>query len=162
MTLMIGNNSVVSIHYTLKNEAGDVIDSSEDNQPLVYLHSSKNLIPGLESELHGKSSGASFSTVIPPQQAYGEVRTDLIKEISKDLFQGVESVEAGMTFLAHGEDGAEQQVRVTAVSGDEVMVDANHPMAGMTLHFEVEIVDVREGTEQEIEHGHVHQPGADH
>jgi FKBP-type peptidyl-prolyl cis-trans isomerase SlyD len=78
------------------------------------------------------------------------------------LFQGVESVETGMTFLAQGEGGTEQQVRVTAVSGDEITVDANHPMAGMTLHFEVDIVDVREGTEQEIEHGHVHQHGADH
>ncbi len=78
MTLMIGNNSVVSIHYTLKNEAGEVIDSSEGNQPLVYLHGSNNLIPGLESELQGKTPGTSFSTVIPPQQAYGEVRPDLI------------------------------------------------------------------------------------
>ena len=162
MTLMIGNNSVVSIHYTLKNEAGEVIDSSEGNQPLMYLHSSNNLIPGLENELQGKSSGASFSTVIPPQQAYGEVRADLVQVISKDLFQGVESVETGMTFLAQGDGGAEQQVRVTAVSGDEITVDANHPMAGITLHFEFDIVNVREETEQEIEHGHVHQHGADH
>jgi FKBP-type peptidyl-prolyl cis-trans isomerase SlyD len=78
------------------------------------------------------------------------------------MFQGVESVEAGMTFVAQGEGGAQRQVRVTDVEGDDITIDANHPMAGMTLHFEVEIVDVREGTEQEIEHGHVHQDGADH
>jgi len=161
MTFKIGKNSVVTMHYTLKNDAGDVIDSSEGNQPMVYLHGSNNLIPGLESELQGKSSGDSFSAVIPPQQAYGEVRTDLIKIISKDLFQGAESVEAGMTFLAHGDGGAEQQVRVTAVSGEEGTGDAKHAMAGMTLHVEVEIGDVREGTEQEIEHGHVHQPEVD-
>ena len=82
--------------------------------------------------------------------------------ISKSLFQGVESVEVGMAFVAQGEGGAQRQVRVTAVEGDDVTIDANHPLAGQTLHFEVEVVDVREATEQEIEHGHVHTDGADH
>lgn len=162
MTLMIGKNSVVSIHYTLKDDDGQVVDSSEGKPPLQYLHGNNNLIPGLENELAGKTTGAKFEATIAPEDAYGERRDDFIQVIGKDMFQGVENVEPGMTFVAQGEGGAQRQVRVTEVEGDDITIDANHPMAGMTLHFEVEIVDVREGTEQEIEHGHVHQDGADH
>ncbi|MFN3165392.1 MAG: peptidylprolyl isomerase [Pseudohongiellaceae bacterium] len=162
MTLMIGKNSVVSIHYTLKNDDGDVMDSSDGKAPLQYLHGNNNLIQGLEDELSGKTSGAKFDATIPAENAYGERREDFIQVINKDMFQGVENIEPGMTFVAQGEGGAQRQVRVTEVEGDDVTIDANHPMAGMTLHFEVEVVDVREGTEQEIEHGHVHQDGADH
>lgn len=162
MTLMIGQNSVVSMHYTLKNDQGDVMDSSQGKEPMVYLHGANNLIPGLEAELTGKSSGATFNTSIPPSQAYGEFNQDLIQVINKSMFQGVESVEVGMTFMAQGEGGAQRQIRVTEVDGDDITIDANHPLAGQTLHFEVEVVDVREGTPQEIEHGHVHAGGADH
>ncbi|GAB5498369.1 MAG: peptidylprolyl isomerase [Pseudohongiellaceae bacterium] len=159
---MIGKNSVVSLHYTLKNDDGDVMDSSEGKAPLQYLHGNNNLIQGLEDELSGKTSGAKFDATIPAENAYGERREDFIQVINKEMFQGVENIEPGMTFVAQGEGGAQRQVRVTEVEGDDVTIDANHPMAGMTLHFEVEVVDVREGTEQEIEHGHVHQDGADH
>ena len=162
MTLMIGDNSVVSIHYTLKNDAGEVLDSSQGKGPLIYLHGANNLVPGLETELTGKTSGATFNASIPPDQAYGEVRDDFIQVLSKDMFRGAENVELGMSFMAQGDGDAQQQVRVTAVDGEDVTVDANHPMAGLTLHFEVEVVDVREGTDQEIEHGHVHQHGANH
>lgn len=162
MTLMIGDNSVVSIHYTLKDDDGQVMDSSEGKPPLQYLHGKNNLIPGLENELTGKTTGAKFEASIPPEQAYGERRDDFIQVISKEMFQGVENIEPGMTFVAQGEGGAQRQVRVTDVEGDNVTIDANHPMAGMTLHFTVEVTDVREGTPQEIEHGHVHQEGADH
>ena len=162
MTLMIGQNSVVSMHYTLKNDDGDVMDSSEGKSPMVYLHGANNLIPGLEAELTGKATGAPFNATISPENAYGEFNQDFIQVISKSMFQGVESVEVGMAFVAQGEGGAQRQVRVTAVEGDDVTIDANHPLAGQTLHFEVEVVDVREATEQEIEHGHVHTDGADH
>ena len=162
MTLMIGQNSVVSMHYTLKNGDGDVMDSSEGKSPMVYLHGANNLIPGLEAELTGKATGASFNATISPENAYGEFNQDFIQVISKSMFQGVESVEVGMAFVAQGEGGAQRQVRVTAVEGDDVTIDANHPLAGQTLHFEVEVVDVREATEQEIEHGHVRTDGADH
>lgn len=162
MALMIGKNNVVSIHYTLKDGAGDVLDSSDGKQPMQYLHGANNLIPGLENELQGKSSGAKFETTIPPEQAYGERNEEFVQTIKKDVFQGVESVEPGMTFVAKGEGDAERQVRVTEVEGEDVTIDANHPMAGMTLHFDVEVLGVREGTEQELEHGHVHPEGADH
>tara|TARA_R110002073_G_scaffold277379_1_gene441265 strand:+ start:318 stop:806 length:489 start_codon:yes stop_codon:yes gene_type:complete len=162
MTLMIGKDSVVSMHYTLKNDAGDIMDSSEGKPPMIYLHGANNLIPGLENELQGKAAGASFSVTVPPDQAYGNVNPELVQTINKSMFQGVESIEPGMSFVAQGEGGEQQQVRVTEVNNDDVTVDANHPMAGITLHFEVEVVDVREATAQELEHGHVHADGADH
>jgi FKBP-type peptidyl-prolyl cis-trans isomerase SlyD len=161
MTLMIGKNSVVSMHYTLKNDDGEVMDSSDGKPPMVYLHGANNIIPGLENEMTGKTSGTSFNASISPTDAYGEVKPELVQVINKSMFQGVESIEAGMTFVAQG-DGGQQQVRVTAVENEDVTIDANHPMAGLTLHFEIEIADVREATEQEIEHGHVHADGADH
>lgn len=162
MTLLIGANSVVSLHYTLKNDDGEVLDSSEGKQPLIYLHGAQNIIPGLESELQGKSTGAKFDATIAPEQGYGMTRPELVQVVKKEMFQGVESIEPGMTFVAQGDGGRQQQVRVTDVSGDDVTIDANHPMAGMILHFTVDVVDVREATEQELEHGHVHQDGHDH
>ena len=162
MTLMIGKNSVVSMHYTLKNDEGEVLDSSDGKPPMVYLHGANNLIPGLENELQGKVAGTKFSVSIPPGDAYGEMKSELVQVINKSMFDGVESIEPGMSFVAQGEGGMQQQVRVTAVENDDVTIDANHPMAGLTLHFEVEIAEVREATEQEIEHGHVHAHGADH
>lgn len=162
MTLMIGQNSVVSMHYTLKNNNGDVLDSSEGKDPMMYLHGANNLIPGLEAELTGKTIGAAFNASIPPDQAYGEFNEELIQVISKSMFEGVDSIEVGMSFIAQGDGGAQRQVRVTEVNGDEITIDANHPLAGLTLHFDVEVVEVREATAQEIEHGHVHAHGADH
>jgi len=159
---MIGQNSVVSMNYTLKNDNGDVMDTSEGKEPMVYLHGANNLIPGLEAELTGKTSGAAFDATIQPAQAYGEFSDELIQVIDKKMFDGSQEIEVGMTFVAQGEGGAQRQVRVTGVEGDDITIDANHPLAGQTLHFEVEVVDVREATSQEIEHGHVHAGGSDH
>jgi len=159
---MIGKNSVVSLHYTLTDDSGEVMDSSDGHPPLVYLHGADNLIPGLESELQGKTAGAKFNATIAPKDAYGEVVQELIQVVDKSLFDGVDAVEPGMSFVAQGDDGGRQQIRVVAVQGDDVTIDANHPMAGMTLHFEVEVVDVRDATAQEIAHGHVHAHGHDH
>jgi len=162
MTLMIGKHSVVSIHYTLRDDAGEVMDSSEGREPLAYLHGENNLIPGLESELQGKTAGAKFQATIEPKDAYGEINEDFIQTISRQMFQGVENVEPGMTFVAQGEGGHQRQVRVVEVEGDDVTIDANHPMAGKTLHFDVEVMEVREATPQELEHGHVHAGGHNH
>lgn len=162
MTHLIGKHSVVSIHYTLKNDAGDIMDSSDGGEPLAYLHGENNLIPGLERELQGKATGARFSATIAPGDAYGEVNQDLIQTISKRMFQGVDDIEVGMTFVAQSEHGQRRQVRVVEVEGDDVTIDANHPMAGQTLHFDVEVVEVRPATQQEIDHGHVHAHGHDH
>ncbi|MEZ5490615.1 MAG: peptidylprolyl isomerase [Gammaproteobacteria bacterium] len=159
---MIGKHSVVSIHYTLKDDEGQVMDSSEGREPLAYLHGENNLIPGLESELQGKTVGSRFETIIEPKDAYGETNDELVQTIGKQMFQGVEEIEPGMTFIAQGEGGQQRQVRVVEVDEENVTIDANHPMAGKTLHFDVEVVEVREATPQEIEHGHVHGGGHDH
>jgi len=161
MTLMIGNNSVVGINYTLTNDAGEVLDSSEGRGPLVYLHGAHNLIPGLEAQLTGKTVGASFKATIAPEDAYGAHNPALVQTLPREMFRGVDNIEVGMGFTAQGPQG-QQHIVVTAVNGDEVTIDGNHPMAGKTLHFDVEVVSVREATEEEIEHGHVHDGSHHH
>ena len=162
MTLMIGKHSVVSIHYTLKDDDGEIMDSSEGREPLAYLHGANNLIPGLEQELQGKAAGAKFQATIEPKDAYGEINADLKQTVSMQMFQGVDEIQPGMSFIARGEGGQQRQVRVVEIDGDDVTIDANHPMAGQTLHFDVEVVEVREATAQELEHGHVHAGGHNH
>lgn len=161
MTLMIGKNSVVGINYTLTNDAGEVMDSSEGRGPLVYLHGAHNLIPGLEAQLTGKTVGASFKATIAPADAYGETDPALIQTLPREMFRGVDNIEVGMGFTAQGPQG-QQHIVVTAVSGDEITIDGNHPMAGKTLHFDVEVVSVREATAEEIDHGHVHDGSHHH
>lgn len=161
MTSTIGKHSVVEIHYTLKNAAGEVLDSSEGTEPLMYLHGTHGLIQGLENELSGKKPGDKFQAVIAPALAYGEIDPALIHSIDKSMFRGVDNIEPGMVFTAQGEQG-QQQITVKAVEGDKVIIDGNHEMAGQTLHFDVEVVSVRPATEEEIDHGHVHPQGDHH
>jgi len=161
MTATIEKHSVVQMKYTLKNDAGEVLDSSEGGDPLTYMHGTHGLIPGLESELDGKKVGDSFHAVIAPELGYGEVNLELIHEVDRAMFRGVDSIEPGMVFTAESEQG-QQNITVTAVEGEKVTVDGNHPMAGKTLHFDVEVVSVRAATQEEIEHGHVHGEGGHH
>lgn len=156
MTLPIGEKTVVSIHYTLKDEGGDVIDSSEGAQPLSYLHGAGNIIPGLEQALAGKAVGDSLEVVVEPQQGYGEYHSELLQVVPRAAFEGVESIEPGMAFTAQGSDGSQRRIVVKSVEGDEITIDGNHELAGVDLHFSVEVVDVREATEEEVSHGHAH------
>jgi FKBP-type peptidyl-prolyl cis-trans isomerase SlyD len=156
MSLSIDDNTVASIHYTLTNSAGEMLDSSQGNDPLIYLHGAANLIPGLEKELKGKSAGHSMQVKVAPEEGYGPVHDGLIDIVPKTAFQGVDTIEPGMAFEAQGEDGQTRRITVTAINGDDVTVDANHPLAGVELHFDVEIVEVRDATEEEIANGHAH------
>jgi FKBP-type peptidyl-prolyl cis-trans isomerase SlyD len=156
MSLLIGDNLVVSMHYTLTDDEGNVLDSSEGAEPLTYLHGAGNIIPGLEKALVGKVAGDSEQVKVEPAEAYGEVMSELIQVVEKAAFQGIESVEPGMSFQAQAADGTVQHIVVQSVEGEEVTIDANHPLAGVTLNFDVEIVSVREATEEEVSHGHVH------
>jgi FKBP-type peptidyl-prolyl cis-trans isomerase SlyD len=162
MSLVIGNNSVVSVHYKLMDDEGNVLDSSEGSQPMAYLHGAGNIIPGLEKALEGKGEGDSLKVRVEPAEAYGEVKPDGIKTIEKSAFQGVESVEAGMAFEAQTPDGTKQQIVVKKVEGNEVTIDTNHPLAGVTLNFDIKIVGVREATKEELDHGHSHDGGHAH
>ena len=153
MSFVIGKNSVVSLHYKLTDDDGKVLDSSEGSRPLMYLHGAGNIIPGLEKALVGKGEGDSLKVRVEPAEAYGEVNPDGIKTIERAAFEGVESVEAGMTFEAKSPDGQTQRIVVKKVEGDAVTIDINHPLAGVTLNFDIQIVGVREATKEELEHG---------
>jgi FKBP-type peptidyl-prolyl cis-trans isomerase SlyD len=148
-------NKVVSFHYTLKNEAGEILDHSEEDTPLHYLHGHDNIIPGLEDEMTGKDVGDSFSAVVPPEQAYGQRSDALIQVANQDAFEGVDEVQVGMQFSAQL-NGQTRILTIKDVQGDEVTFDANHPLAGETLHFDIEVVGIRDASEEELSHGHVH------
>jgi len=156
MSLIIGDNVVVSIHYTLTDSSGEVLDSSEGSDPLNYLHGAGNIIPGLERALVGKAVGSNLEVVVAPEDGYGEVHEDLLQEVPMAAFQGVDDIEPGMAFEAQDQEGNARRVVVRSVSDDTVVVDANHPLAGVELNFAVEVVDIRDASEEEIAHGHVH------
>lgn len=156
--MQIAQNSVVAFHYTLTNDEGEVLDSSEGREPLTYLHGAGNIIPGLEKELEGRENGEKLQVAVNPEEGYGETQPSLVQEVPRDSFQGVESVEPGMQFQAQTQGGP-LMVTVTKVEGDTVVVDGNHPLAGQKLNFDVEIAEVREATPEEAEHGHVHGEG---
>ena len=155
MSLMIGDKMVVSMHYTLTDDGGNVLDSSEGSEPLSYLHGANNIIPGLEKALIGKIADDALQVKVEPAEGYGEKIPELIQQVDKKAFQGVENLEAGMAFEAQGENGQVQRVVITEIEDDQVTVDGNHPLAGVTLNFDVKIVSVRDATEEDISNGHV-------
>ena len=154
----IADQKVVSIDYTLKDDNGNVIDQSQEGQPMAYLHGSQNIIPGLENALAGKKAGDEVKVRVTPEEGYGERSDAMTQTVPIDLFEDKEMVKEGMQFHAQTDAGV-QVVTVTKVEGDQVTVDGNHPLAGMHLNFDVKIADVREATAEELEHGHVHGPG---
>lgn len=158
----ISKDSVVSIHYTLTNDQGEVIDSSANAEPLVYLQGAGNIIPGLENALVGKAAGDALTVRVSPEEGYGVVEADLIQQVPREMFQGVDVIEPGMMFQAQDGNGYIQQVHVTAVEGELVTIDSNHPLAGQHLNFDVTVVTVRPASAEELSHGHVHGPGGHH
>lgn len=156
--MQIAKNTVVAIDYKLTGPDGEVLDSSEGREPLAYLHGGGNIIPGLEKALEGKEKGAELEVKVSPEEGYGERNEDLIQNVSRDMFEGVEKIEPGMRFQAMSEAGP-RLVTVKDVNDKEVIIDGNHPLAGVPLEFAVSVVEVREPTEEEQEHGHVHGAG---
>lgn len=159
--MQITPKTAVSIHYTLTNDAGEVIDSTIGNEPLVYLHGTGSIISGLEKALDGKETGDTFTIHVPASEAYGQVFEDRVQVISREMFDGIETIEVGMQFQAEVSEGP-GIVTVVAVEGDNITVDGNHPLAGMPLNFDVEIVEVRPATPDELDHGHIHGAGGHH
>ncbi|MBX2945936.1 MAG: peptidylprolyl isomerase [Cyclobacteriaceae bacterium] len=158
--MQIAKNTVVSIHYTLRDDQGNVLDSSEGKDPLFYIQGIGNLIPGMEEGLEGKLKGDKLDIKVAPEKGYGVRNNALIQKVPRTAF-GDQEVRPGMQFQAQTSNGA-QVVTVTEVSLDSVTVDGNHPLAGVGLNFAVEVMDVRQATEDELEHGHVHGPGGHH
>ncbi len=154
--MVIADQKVVSIHYTLTDADGEVIDKSAADGPLSYLHGAGNIVPGLENALSGKSEGDKLSVAVAPDEGYGERNEALVQELSRNMFEGVDDVQEGMRFQAHSAQGT-RVITVTKVEGDRVTVDGNHPLAGQALNFDVEVDSVRDATAEEIAHGHVHE-----
>jgi len=157
--MSIKDNSAVSFHYSLTDDEGQQLDSSAGKEPLAYLHGAGNIIPGLENALTGKAVGDSMTVAVSAAEGYGEVQQELIQDVPRTSFQGVEQIEVGMQFEAQTGQGGTVPVTVTAVTDETVTVDGNHPLAGKNLNFDVSIEAVRDATAEELEHSHVHGPG---
>jgi FKBP-type peptidyl-prolyl cis-trans isomerase SlyD len=158
--MQIAQDVVASIHYTLTDDSGTKLDASEGT-PLAYLHGNGNLIPGLERELEGKSAGDKLNVKIVAADAYGEYDKSLVQRVPRRTLKGVGNLRVGMQLHTQSPQGV-RAVTVTQIAGDMVTIDANHPLAGQNLHFDVEIAEVRAATQEELAHGHVHGPGGHH
>ena len=148
--MKIEKDTTVSLEYTLKDANGEVLDSSDVMGPLEYIHGYNMIISGLEKALEGKEEGADFKQVVPPEEAYGEVFDDLIVETTREQFPEGVKLEVGMDFEA-GEGHHARIVRITKIDGDKITIDANHPLAGETLHFDVKVLSVKKTTEEELQ-----------
>jgi FKBP-type peptidyl-prolyl cis-trans isomerase SlyD len=155
--MQITKDKVASIHYTLRDGDGNILDTSAGREPLTYLQGAGNLIPGMEEGLEGKSKGDKLKLKISPEKGYGVKDERLVQKVPRSAF-GAQKIEKGMQFQTN----QGQVVTVTETGLENITVDANHPLAGVELHFEVEVTEVREGTQEEISHGHVHGPGGHH
>ena len=158
--MQVADMTVVTIDYTLTDEAGDELDSSRGGEPLTYLQGAGNIIPGLERALAGRAAGDELMVTIPPQDAYGLPDRDLVQSLPRGNFPPGD-IAVGSQFRAEGPDGV-QVVTVVAIDAGSVTIDANHPLAGVTLKFAVTVRDVRASTAEERRHGHVHGPGGAH
>ena len=161
MSSTIEKDQVVSFHYTLKDKDGNVIDQSVGGDPLTYLHGHHNIIPGLESHMTKKKVGDKLKVHVTPENGYGSYDPEKRFLIERAQLPDVE-LEPGMALELHAEDGETLMAAIVAVDEQAVEVDANHPMAGQDLFFEVEVMDIRGASPEEIEHGHVHGPGGHH
>ena len=157
--MQIASQKVITIDYTLKDESGELLDSSEHDGPLNYLHGFGNIVPGLEQALEGKAVGDALKVTVAPENAYGERDEELVQSVPRDQFPEGD-IELGMRFRADSPGGS-KVLTVIALDDEEVTIDANHPLAGRTLSFDVTVRSIRDATEEELEHGHVHD-GDDH
>ena len=154
--MKVADRCVVAIHYTLTNDRGEELDSSRGADPLTYLHGVGGLIPGLERELLGLVAGDDLQVVVQPEDGYGVVDHRLIQEVPLDALAGIEDLEVGMQLQSRGPDGRVQSLVVDAIGTESATLNANHPLAGAVLHFDVRVESVREATPEEVAHGHVH------
>ena len=155
-------NKIVLMHYTLTTNEGEVLDSSREGEPLPYLHGHANIVPGLEAALEGKSAGEKLKVVVTPEEGYG-VRQDIPPQpVERTAFPADLDIQEGMQFFAEGPDGSPIPVWVEGLEEGTVLITGNHPLSGVTLNFDVEIVSISDASDEEIAHGHVHGPGGHH
>jgi FKBP-type peptidyl-prolyl cis-trans isomerase SlyD len=158
--MTVTENKVVLIHYTLKDNSGEVLDSSEGKEPLAFIQGVGNIIIGLEEQLEGKAVGDKVSATVAPEKGYGIRSKDNVHVVPLSGFQGdgEEKLAEGMQVRVETNEGV-SIADVVKIDGDDVTLDLNHPLADETLHFDVELVNIREATKDELEHGHAHGPG---
>jgi len=161
MNEVIADEHVVLIHYTLSNAAGEPLDSSREGPPLAYLHGAGNLVPGLEREMTGRAVGDSFDVVVPAKEGFGERLHDPFA-IPRDKFPSDMEIQPGMDLMMEDASGNRMPLWVLEADEQAVKVDPNHPLAGLELHFAVEVVSIREATADELDHGHPHGPDGQH
>jgi FKBP-type peptidyl-prolyl cis-trans isomerase SlyD len=152
----IGEKRVVTLHYTLKSSKGEIVDSSQGSEPLTYLHGIGEMVPGFEKQLAGKRAGEKLSFEVPPGEGYGERKGKGPQKVPRAAFEGIGEIEVGMALDTEGDDGRSQTVWIAAIDDSYVTIDINHPLAGETLCFEVEVIAVRKATADEVKHGHAH------
>lgn len=157
----VEKDHAVFFHYELRDDAGELLDSSEGANPLGYLHGHRNIISGLERSLEGRSVGDKFVVTLEPKDAYGDWDEDRLDTVSRSSLASVDNLEVGMVLQATFDEG-EELVTVTEVGDDEVTLDSNHPLAGERLTFDVEITEIRPATAEELSHGHIHAHGHHH
>lgn len=157
--MQIEKYRAVVLNYVARDDSGEVIDSSDVDGPIRYIHGTEDLIPGLENALEGREQGEKLSVNVPMNEAYGPRDEKLVEAVPRVNFEGVADITPGMKFQTEMDDGTPMIVTVTVVDNKQVTVDGNHPLAGKNLSFELEIVEVRDATSEEIEHGHVHEDG---
>jgi FKBP-type peptidyl-prolyl cis-trans isomerase SlyD len=154
--MKVADNCVVAIHYTLTDAGGQTLDSSAGSEPLSYLHGNNGLIPGLEKELTGKVAGDNFVAEIAPEDAYGLPNPELVQDVPLEALAQIENLQVGMQLQSRADDGRVQVVVVEAIGETTATLNANHALAGQTLHFDVSVENVRQATAEELEHGHAH------
>ena len=140
--MVISDGSIVTIHYKLKNVAGEVVSASPEDNPLVFKQGTGAIIPGLEKDMAGKKSGDKFSVTIEPSEGYGEVNEELYAEIKREAFSGINEIKPGMQFQTEDDNGNTQVIKVVSVDEKKITVDRNHPLAGKTLFFDIEVIAV--------------------
>lgn len=160
--MQIAENTIVTIDYTLKDDEGNVIDSSEGKEGLVYLHGAQNIIAGLENALAGKSVGDALQVTVPPEEGYGEHDEGKIQPVDKAMFEDAGEITVGMDYYAQDPNGEMITITIMEITDEHIIVDGNHPLAGKNLHFDVSVTEIREASAEELDHGHVHGPDDHH
>jgi len=160
--MKVANHHVIGIEYTLKDGKGEVLDSNEGSEPLLYIQGLGQIVDGLEKALDGKSLGDNLEVKVSAEDGYGVFDDELIQKVPRSEFKDMEPLEEGMEIVVEDEDGEDQVMSITDISPDEVTLDGNHPLAGQELNFKVRIASVRAATQDEIEHGHAHGEGGHH
>jgi FKBP-type peptidyl-prolyl cis-trans isomerase SlyD len=159
---MIKSGKVVDLSYSLKDSNGQVLDRADPGAPFTYLHGAGPIVPGLENALDGLKAGDKKAVTVSPEEGYGKRRAELRLVVKRTEFPAGVQLETGMQFEAHAPDGRPVVFTIEKLEGDKVHIDGNHPLAGETLHFEVEVLQVRDATKEEMQHGHAHGPDGHH